>query len=115
MNRLFRNVPYYLQLGQTLVKRKAEIRLSLGVAEGEERGQMGSTRMEEQKLMTQLVAVNINNEDAIGKKKELMKGEGREMREGHNRRKRQKERDKKREEGKYSRKRAGKNMSLFNL
>ena len=39
----------------------------LGVAEGVERGAMGSTRMEEQTLMAKLAAVKITKEDAIGK------------------------------------------------
>ena len=39
----------------------------LGGAEGEDRGQMGSTRMEEKTLTAELAAVNITKEDAIGK------------------------------------------------
>ena len=39
----------------------------LGGAEGEDRGQMGSTRMEEQTLTAELVAVKITKDDAIGK------------------------------------------------
>ena len=38
----------------------------LGGAEGEDRGQMGSTRMEEQTLTAELAAVKITKEEAIG-------------------------------------------------
>ena len=43
------------------------VKRCLGKAEGEDRGQMGSTRMEEQTLMAELTAVKITKEDAIGK------------------------------------------------
>ena len=39
----------------------------LGGAEGEDMGQMGSTRMEEQTPMAELAAVKITKEEAIGK------------------------------------------------
>ena len=42
-----------------------ELVCPLGGAEGEDRGQMRSTRMEEQTLMAELAAVN--QEDALGK------------------------------------------------
>ena len=74
-----------------------------GGADGEDRGQMGNTRMEEQKLTTELVAVKIKKKDAIGKRRKWRGGEGREMREGRNESKREEEfRDKKREERKNS-------------
>ena len=43
----------------------------LGGAEGYDRGQMGSTKMEEQTLMAELAAVQIPKKDTIGKKKDL--------------------------------------------
>ena len=39
----------------------------LGRAEGEDRGQMGSTGMEQQSLPAELAAVKITKADAIGK------------------------------------------------
>ena len=54
----------------------------LGQAEEEDRGQMGSTRTEEQKLTAKLVALKIKKKDAIGKRRRWRGGEGREMREG---------------------------------
>ena len=39
----------------------------MGGAEGEDMGQMGSTRMEEQKLTAELASVKIKKKDAIGK------------------------------------------------
>ena len=41
----------------------------LGGAEGEDRGQMGTTRMEEQKLTVELAGVKIKNMDAIVKRR----------------------------------------------
>ena len=71
----------------------------LGRGEGEAREQMGSTRMEEQKLMAVLVAVKIQKKDAMGKRRKCRGGEGREIREGCNESKREEEfRDKKRDE-----------------
>ena len=66
---------------------------------------MGSTRMEEQKLTAELVAVKITKNDAIGKRRMWRGGEGRERREGRYERKREEEiRDKKREARRNSKK-----------
>ena len=54
----------------------------LGEAEGEDRGLMGGTRMEEQTLTAELASVKITKDDAIGKIGKRRGGEGREMREG---------------------------------
>ena len=72
--------------------------------------------MEEKKLTTELVAVKIKKEDAIGKRRKWRGGEEREMREGRNESKREEEfRDKKREERKYSNKGASRKMRLVNI
>ena len=69
----------------------------LGGAEWEDRGQMGRSRMEEQKLTAKLVAVMIKKKVAICKRRKWRGEEGREMREGRNERKREEEfRDEKR-------------------
>ena len=82
-------------------------------AEGEDKGQMGSTRMEEQTLTAELAAVKIKVEDAISKRRKWRGGEGREKREWNNERKREEEfRDKKRKERKFSKKGASRKMSL---
>ena len=51
----------------------------LGRAEEEDRGQMATTRTEEQKLTAEaeLVAVKIKKKDAIGKTRKWRGGEGR--------------------------------------
>ena len=54
---------------------------SPGGAEGEDMGQMGRTRMEEQNLTAKLVAVMIKKKVAICKRRKWRGGEGREMRE----------------------------------
>ena len=67
MNRQFKHFLYYLQLPQTLVKKSWTFVCPLGEAEGKDRGQVGGTRMEEQTLTTELAAVKITKDDAIGK------------------------------------------------
>ena len=85
----------------------------IGGAEGEDRGQMGSTRMEEQTMTAELAAVKIKKEHAISKRRKGRGGDGMEMREGRNGRKREEEfRDKKKEERKYSKKGANRKVGL---
>ena len=48
----------------------------LGGAEGEDRGQMGSTRIEEQTLTAELAAVKIKKEDTISKRRKWRRGNG---------------------------------------
>ena len=63
-------------------------KVNLGGAEGEDMGQMGSIRLEEQTLTAELAAVKIMKEDAIRKRWKWRGGEGREMRKGRHKRKR---------------------------